>query len=519
LYKKLLIAIVALILLILLINVGLNFWIARQLPGIINENNDSPYHITYQELTVSLLDKNIFAREIILVPKASLTKTEKKAGLYANIRTVQIADFNLWDLLFTRKIRAKKLHVIKPEITFYKEAEEEKKKEKRSIKSEVVEPFGKIIYVSDVFIEEGLFQMIPPNATKASLTARNVSMELEGILVSERTLKEKIPFEFKKYSLGCDSIDYLVSRFYRVKAKHFKTSGDSLKIDGLALIPRLGRKAFISVIPKEKDLYSVNVKGLTIAGLYWGFGKKGFSFRSKAVTLDGVNADIYRGKMPPDDMSEKKLYSKILREMKFDMRIDTLRLRNSKIVYEEEKDIEKGAGKLVFGNLNMLATAVNSGYGKSELPDVNINVSARFMNISPMRVVWSFNVLDQNDRFRIRGSIFDFPAEGLAPFTKPYSNTIVEGNMDEVYFDFRGDRNNSQGTFGLNYDDLKVKVFRKNDRRKKNKIVSAIANLFVKNDSKEKVKKTDVSVTRIKEKSFFNLLWLSLSEGLRKILL
>jgi hypothetical protein len=42
---------------------------------------------------------------------------------------------------------------------------------------------------------------------------------------------------------------------------------------------------------------------------------------------------------------------------------------------------------------------------------------------------------------------------------------------------------------------------------------------LVKNDSKEKAKTADVELERIQEKSFYNFLWRSIAESLKKILM
>ncbi|MBC8643683.1 hypothetical protein H9W95_05385 [Flavobacterium lindanitolerans] len=102
------------------------------------------------------------------------------------------------------------------------------------------------------------------------------------------------------------------------------------------------------------------------------------------------------------------------------------------------------------------------------------------MNVSPMKVNWRFNVMDVSDGFNIKGSIFQFPANRLKPFTKPYMNASVEGMLNEVYFNFSGNDVKSKGDFAIKYDDIKVTLYQKKNPKKKNKFLSAVGNLFVK---------------------------------------
>ncbi|MBY0485677.1 MAG: hypothetical protein K2P85_00570, partial [Flavobacteriaceae bacterium] len=85
-------------------------------------------------------------------------------------------------------------------------------------------------------------------------------------------------------------------------------------------------------------------------------------------------------------------------------------------------------------------------------------------------------------------------------------------------FDFTGNNVSSKGKFALEYDDLKVVVFQKDEPKKKNKLLTAIGNLFLKKDTKERLKSVEVDVKRIQEKSFYNFLWLNIAEGLKKLL-
>ena len=141
------------------------------------------------------------------------------------------------------------------------------------------------------------------------------------------------------------------------------------------------------------------------------------------------------------------------------------------------------------------------------------------MKESPLNVDWSLNVLDKSDGFNIKGRILNFDAQKIVLFTKPYMNVTTKGILNEVYFNFTGNDVNAKGDFAIKYDNLKVQIYRKNDREKVNKFLTALGNLFVKNDTKGELKSAEVELDRIQEKSFYNFLWRSIAEGLKKILL
>ena len=517
-WKKIVVFVLSLLALIFVLNIGLSFWIKKELPKIINENNDSPYHIVYKTIDITLLSGTILINDITIVPKKAMKDTSDKTGLFATISDVDIKGISIWSILFSKKIKASKITINKPEIILYKK-DEKAVNNPKNINKSVVEPFKNTISVSDIHLLNADLKIISTKSNLPSLVVSNLSLELDDVVLNDETLDDKIPFKYNDFDFSCDSIYFRANEFYHLKAENINSTKSDLKIDNFKLIPEYSRAEFVRKIPVEKDIYSTSIKSISILDMDWGFEEEDFYFHSKNIVLDSVYANIYRSKIPNDDLSKKPLYNKLLREIPFKLQVDSLQIRESILEYEEEKTFEKGAGLLSFHRFNMAVTNINSGYKERNLSDVKIKVDCRFMNVSPMKVDWQFNVLDKMDGFTIKGTILNFPAEQLKPFTKPYMNVDVEGMLDEVYFNFAGNDLKSKGNFAIKYEDLNVTVYKKNSRKEKNKFLSAIGNLFVKKDSDEKVKEVQVEVDRIPEKSFYNFLWRNIGEGLKKTLL
>ncbi|HEU4496972.1 MAG TPA: hypothetical protein VFR70_07965 [Flavobacterium sp.] len=502
----------------LIANIGLNWWIRQRLPAIINENNDSPYQISYKTLEVSLLGGNAVVEDVTLVPKASLEKPDIKAGIYASMQSIKVDGISAWQAIFSKKINARRITINKPEIILFKDSDRALE-DPKNIRDKVVAPFRNTISVSDIYLFNASVKIISTASGKASLIVHNLSMQLDKVVLDDATLAEKIPFRYKSFKLSCDSIYYRTNEFYHMTAGRIHTDKENFKISDFKMIPEYSRPEFVRRMKKEKDIFTISANQISINGMDWGFKKDRFYFNAGNIFLDTLFAGIYRAKMPADDLSKKSLYNKLLREIKFPLHVDTLAIRHSTLEYEEEKTFERGAGLLSFNKFNMFVTDINSGFGQKKLPDVKISVSCKFMNVSPMKVAWRFNVLDMTDGFNIRGRILQFPAKRLEPFTRPYMNVAVEGKLNEVYFNFTGNDVRSKGDFAIKYDDLNVTVYRKSKPEKKNKLLSAVGNLFLKNDSDEKIVKAQVEAERLPEKSFFNFFWRNIAEGLKKTLL
>jgi hypothetical protein len=88
-----------------------------------------------------------------------------------------------------------------------------------------------------------------------------------------------------------------------------------------------------------------------------------------------------------------------------------------------------------------------------------------------------------------------------------------------MVFNFRGNPKGLSGKFNLKHKDLKVAILDKENREKKG-FLTAVANLLVKSDSGKLPEDVDVEdVERDPTKSFFNLFWKGIEQGLKKTLI
>jgi hypothetical protein len=88
-------------------------------------------------------------------------------------------------------------------------------------------------------------------------------------------------------------------------------------------------------------------------------------------------------------------------------------------------------------------------------------------------------------------------------------------------FNFTGNNFRAGGMFVMKYSNLKVELL-KNDKKlnhvKKKKVTSLVANIIVKNDnpSNGNLREVHAHFDRNIQKSFFNLVWRTILEGMRK---
>lgn len=353
---------------------------------------------------------------------------------------------------------------------------------------------------------------------KEPLAFHDLNATVNGIEIGPESNDKGLSFTIKDYFLTTRNFAYK-TQFYHISVGLLKLNKNRIQINSFAMKPLVSRNQFIKMIPVERDLYDLKAGQVTAEGDWELFSNHKF-INASHVVIQSADANIFRSKIPKDDPKVKALYSKMLRSIKIPMNINTLDLKNSVLVYEEDTPESMGPGKLTFSNFNMNVKNLNSAKAKGKPTRVDININCSFMNLSPLSVKWGFDVADQHDAFTISGKTTNLPANGINPFIRPYLHvTATAGTIQEMLFSFKGNPAGLHGTFNLKHKDLKIAVLNKNNHEKKG-FLTAVANVFLKSDSGKYPESVTVeNVERDPTKSFFNLFWRGIEQGLKKTLI
>lgn len=508
--KKIIITLLCLVLLAIGLNYGASYYITKKLPSIIQADKNFPYNISYKDLDVNLIAGSFTAYNVYVAPKDS-TDTQLSQGAFGEIKTITVQRFNLWALLREDKIKVKRVIIDSPNIQLYE------KDKKYNVEDDAVKPFKNIIHTGSLEIRNGRFKLLD-TLQKPLLTSANINLEVRNIRIDSAIVKQDIPVRYTDYTFSCDSLFYKANDVYNITAKSVSSTDSTVAIKNFRLIPQYTRVQYTRMLAKEKDLFIIQVKDIAMPKVQWGYYRDTLFVHSPKVVLDNLAANVYRSKEPADDPTRKKLYSELLRTLDFDLKVDALQVKNSFIEYEEQLTFARPAAKVTFSKFNANVANVYSPVNKDKLPTTAINARCMFMKTSPLSVNWTFNVRDASDAFTMKGDLRQLKSKNLDKLSQPLMNISTDSEIKQVKFTINGNREFATGTFAIHYDNMKVAVYKK-DGKEKNKFMTAVGNLIVKNDSKDELKQTDIRVDRLKDKSVFNFMWRFLQEGLKQTLL
>lgn len=198
---------------------------------------------------------------------------------------------------------------------------------------------------------------------KKPITFRNIHANVSQIVMDEETVKSELPFKAENYSVTtqgftCDT------PYYQLVGGELKLNKNKMEMAGFQVNPKYSKARFVQIIPTERDWYNIRFTQAKMTGTWDLFSPNKF-VNADQLTILGLDAVIFRSKIPPDDLTKKKMYSELLRQIGFPMVIKNTDIKQAKIVYEEQTAESDGSGKLSFSNFNLNAKNINSNKTKN----------------------------------------------------------------------------------------------------------------------------------------------------------
>ncbi len=347
------------------------------------------------------------------------------------------------------------------------------------------------------------------------LTVSNFNLTLNDIKADDQSVLENVPFKYKNPHLSTGKIKYDTGKDYVIDAGGIVLKEYNASVKSFKMTPKMSRKQHAAKLKYAQDYYNLSADIINFNDYNWGFtAQNDFFIKFKEVALNNLNAHIYRDITVPLNPKENHLYSYRLRNVDFPFEVQTLKIKNSKLTYEEDTATTTQPGKLTFVNFNLTALNIYSGYKRNSGPKTQILVNTKFMQQGDLVASWQFDIMDKSEKFNINGELKNFPAPAMNPFLKPYLKVQATGTIDRMSFNFSGNNNTATGQYAMDFKNLKMTLF--NKENKKRKLLTAAANMVVRSDT-DGFKKVDIKpVDRTIEKSFFNYLWSCIMQGLKQ---
>lgn len=500
-----------------LLFIGVGIWIASNL---ILKNkaenflkNSIPPNIstTYSDLSLNIFQGTLTFNEVSVALKNKSDDTVH-TELYVDIFIIE--DISYWNYLVQKEIHIEDIKLKNPVITYYSDKLKSVKNSEKKGPITLYKP----VLVDELSIDNATLHIFDSTKDSVALYAKNVTIEIDDILVNRETLLKRLPLEFSDYQAKGDSVFLKAGPYENLSAGAFFIKKGKGEFTNISLQTKYSKNRLSQLIAKERDHFDLFVPKLALEGVNFGFENRNLFAGSTHMVIEQPRLEIFRDKTVADDLSKKPLYSEMLRNLPFQLTIDQVEVKKGSISYTEKVKKDNSGGTITFGKFYATIYNVSNTYAAGT--KTTLDIKADFMETTPIAVDWNFDVNDPADSFIFKADIGRLAAERLNKFTVPNLKVMMEGEVEKTYFTISGNHTHSNIDMKMRYDDFKVSVLNK-EGNKKNKFLSAIVNIFIKKESdkdKTDFREGSASVTRDMTKSIFNYFWLNTRDGLKSIL-
>ncbi|WP_405606046.1 DUF748 domain-containing protein [Polaribacter sp. Asnod1-A03] len=384
---------------------------------------------------------------------------------------------------------------------------------KNKIEKDATSKKQKDFKIGDFKILNGSLNIVDEDLKNTKIKKLNI--DFKDVVVDNK-IKTAFPFSYNDVNIEVLDYHKKMSEIQELNVDNISISKNQFTFNNLEINPLKSEAEYDNYITEKKGLMSLKIQKIESPNFKM-IALDSLSIYLEKLNVVDVNFEYFLDKTRyPTSNKYKKLYSKALRELPFHLKVDQIDIINSKLIYKELTDKEKEQGVLVFDDLNVSIKGIDND--KKNKTDTEVNIQTNFMGTSPLDIKYNFAINNLQDKFRIRGTLKNVTSKNMSSYISPALHVKMEGFINRMDFDFEGNESISNGEFNIDFKNFKVKIL--NEKRELDKILSFLANIFVKDSAKDGVVIVDVeNIERNKTKSFWNFFWLNIKKGLQESLL
>jgi len=481
---------------------------------------DNIHFIKAQNIDYSFDTKNIEANNISITYEKKdslildkLNNINKSNLIDINITSINISNVDIVDIKNNKQFLCDQVFVQTPEIKIISLANKNKKDSFDITKVDLYQ-FTKNIFknieINNLNFLNSSFELYKNmNDSSKIVSIKNISGKITGIII------DKLAKDNKSKLFFADDISLKLNDFSRVTSD----SAYTLKID------EMGFSTQKSLIYISSFWLKPNYDKVTLAENLYGFHKAIFDFLGKRIEIKNIDLvelinnkkiicdkitaqqlelEFYKNKAPIINYSLKQVHPvDRLRNAKNYIKIDSIFIKNSKIVYEQLNENKTESGIVTLDSINgFLANITNDKELINKDLDLNANIDFYLMGTGKTNLKLKMPLKSKNNYHEIEGKVTDMTAADLNPFTiNALSVSIGSGFIKKLYFKILGNDSISTCDMRLIYTNLAFDVWNIDSlQRKTRPLISFIINRAVIKQNNTKLS-SKVSVVYVHDNS------------------
>lgn len=520
--KRLLMFLIGIVLILGLVGYSLAIygekWVNDNLESILNQNPDQKYEFKLGEVDFKIFEGAIYLKNLkinsLLPDTVTHVRGEIEEAFLRNVHPLK--------LIFNRHLLIDDLSFIHPTIQVNLFANAEKKDRPGSALQEF---FGEILSKGEienfqltrgaaVFFENG----------SRSGTIYSLGILVNGLQTDSIKVQYPIPFEYKQVKFSFDSLVYQLADGQSLKLgkMHFDSELEQFALEDISLKYQEDIRQFARKQLYQKDLIEVEVDSLKLTG----FGPEirlhsDVDIRARKLELFGLDLRDFRDKALPRPKEDiKPMFQGMITQVNFPLRLDTLKITDSKISYGESVPQKNDFWTIHFDKLDariVNLTTIHEYQKEKKSFDLEMSSSLEGFGQVNAKIVVPY----ERDEYQLDLDFRNYSLPQLNQLLRPIMNgEIASGKLDRLALSLKATEKTARVNLIFDYKELKVDLFNKSGE-KKNKLMSSLANIAINQSNmpgEKKYQQPNYTVIRNQYRGPFHLIWKSTKEGILEII-
>lgn len=523
----------ALAIVVALAAVGFGLFFNSILKDRLEENvraeTNGKYNLTMGKLNINLFSRSVRIHDFLIQPGEAADSTTANY-LFASDK-LNLLNLNLAAYLFRDKLIFSKLEVIKPRAVLYrgagKSVPEVTKQDQPFSAYDLISQQWEALKISEIKVINAEMKIFSSRKdTVAEFTSTNNALLISNLVINQSAKDSGKVFLADQLDLVVNEFSYTnISELYTIHVKRLTTSyfDASLMLDSVELKPNYSKEEFAHKAGKQTDRFAISAGSIRFRELdVKSFFEEG-RFIAGSLHLDNLRINAYRDKNVKRKPEAASSLQQVMKSIPFYTAIDTIRLKNTNIRYEELAYGTSTAGLVTFDSIHATIGGFTSDSMLfSKYDKMTVDASGLFMNKGKLKAHFVFPLNTDNMVFDCSGTLSDLPMTALNTMLEPTVNiSIKKGHVRTLSFNFHAGHRASRGTLRFLYNDLRIEFLNK-DRTKtgfKEDVYAFLAHRLIIKESNPTgtapVRETAINYRRQPERFVFNYSWKSLLSGIK----
>lgn len=362
---------------------------------------------------------------------------------------------------------------------------------------------------------------------KGSTKLESVHLDLYDFHTDSFLSSSFTPLPVRRFRLAIQNLKTeLADKDYELKAEQCIINGTQhiqAIIKDIELNPTSGNslESIAAKTPVQMDVYQLRIPEVVIDSLDYRAFLEDSIIRTPMIVLNKPSLIIFNDRSRPLSTRSKigRNPHQLIQQLTYGLDVPLLQIKNGSVTYNEKNKEGTAVGKLHFGTITGNAGPIQKGVETKG--SLELDLEARLMDQVPMKASFYFPP-GGNGQFSVKATIQPFHLATLNPVIQPLARVkIRSGKSHQLNFTINGNDLGAEGRVRFTYDNLKLDILKEKESgtTTKRPLVSLLANqLLLRTNNRADDRKDHEFLVREERdpaKSFFNLIWKTLFEGIK----